>query len=108
MKLVSGDWLLMLNDMRSCRIEILTVAMTAQTKAELVEFVESERVEPYTDGNWGKRFRQGGPLEWFNDLEPFSGSARYRRYIAGAESEELCNFPSLYDIGTEIASGDPI
>ncbi|MCK5020622.1 MAG: hypothetical protein KAS32_26620 [Candidatus Peribacteraceae bacterium] len=33
----------------------------------MTKYVESEKVEPYQDGQWRKCFRQGGPLEWYND-----------------------------------------
>lgn len=58
-------YVLMLNDMRSSNIENL-VAVKVGTREELVAFHEGERVERYVDGRWGKTFRQGGPLEWFN------------------------------------------
>lgn len=38
----------------------------AATREALLAFVEREQVEPYQDGQWGKYFRRGGPLEWFN------------------------------------------
>lgn len=64
-----GTWLLKMNDMRGNSDIYQTVA--AGTRTELAHYVEQERVEPYTDGHWGKCFRKGGPLEWFN------GAARY-------------------------------
>lgn len=38
----------------------------AETVEELTQWLESETVEPYRDGQWSKAFRQGGPLEWYN------------------------------------------
>jgi hypothetical protein len=57
--------LLILNDMRSGRVEHSTV-IARGTKEELEKFVEAEVVETYMDGRWSKVFRAGGPLEWFN------------------------------------------
>ena len=57
---------LMLSDMRSPQVEILSVAARADTAEELTEMLEAESVEYYLDGQWGKRYRKGGPLEWFN------------------------------------------
>jgi hypothetical protein len=62
-------WILRLNDMRSSNVEILSPAARASTKEDLVAFLKTEKVEGYRDGQWGKGFRAGGPLEWFN--QPF-------------------------------------
>jgi hypothetical protein len=59
-------WLLYLNDMRSAHIEHLSPAGWAHTKEALAESLAAEKVPSYWDGRWGKTFRQGGPLEWFN------------------------------------------
>lgn len=59
-------WILRLNDMRSPKIEYMTEICRANTKEELVQFLESERVECYTIDHWVKEFRRGGPLEWYN------------------------------------------
>ncbi len=62
-------WILCLNDMRSSNIEILSAAARGPTKEALVALVRAEKVDGYRDGQWGKGFRSGGPLEWFN--QPF-------------------------------------
>lgn len=59
-------WVLCLNDMRSAKVEYLTPVARAATRDGLSELLEREKVEPYRDGQWGKEFRHGGPLEWFN------------------------------------------
>lgn len=59
-------WILQLNDMRSPKIEILTTVCRAETREELEALIARERVEFYRDGPWGKQFRRGGILEWFN------------------------------------------
>jgi len=56
---------LFLNPMTGRAEECRAVAR-AETKEALLRFVESEEVEPYTDGHYHKVFRQGGRLEWFN------------------------------------------
>lgn len=84
---------LFLNDMRSSHVEELTRVCRADTIEELQALIDREKVEPYTDTGshaivhdtdseaktaghtvleqkpsytWGKVFRKGGPLEWFN------------------------------------------
>lgn len=59
-------WVMLLNDMRSPNIERLTPVCRAETKEMLMDFLTRESVPGYRDGQWGKSFRQGGPLEWFN------------------------------------------
>jgi hypothetical protein len=60
-------WLLQLNDMRSAQIEALTAVCRASSMDALNQLIARERApEPYMDGKWSKRFRAGGPLEWFN------------------------------------------
>lgn len=65
-------WVLYLNDMRSSHIETLTPAVRAESRQQLLDLLERERVESYRsdDGRWAKSFRQGGPLEWFNPPYP--------------------------------------
>jgi hypothetical protein len=71
---VSGQvWLLQLNDMRSPQIEIMTPVLYGHTLEEIRAFVHAERVPNYRDDRWGKSFRQGGPLEWYNP--PFEQDA---------------------------------
>jgi len=66
-KLQSGDWILLLNDMRSANVENVRPVACAATREELEAFVEAQRVETYMDdGVWQKRFRKGGPFEWLN------------------------------------------
>lgn len=63
-------WILQLNDMRAPKIEIINPVARAETKEELETLIKSESVDRYQDGNWGKTFKKGGPLEWYN--HPFS------------------------------------
>jgi hypothetical protein len=59
-------WLLLLNRMTDEKVEYLTPVAVAESREALEAFVASERVPYYQTDNWGKEFRQGGPLEWFN------------------------------------------
>lgn len=64
-------WSLLLNDMRSPKVEMLMPAARATTCEELLDLLVAEKVEPYTDSPWRKTYRCGGPLEWFNPPEEF-------------------------------------
>jgi hypothetical protein len=59
-------YFLYLNDMRSSNIETLTPVAKGSSVEALKAYVESEKVPYYEDGRFGKGFRQGGRLEWFN------------------------------------------
>ena len=64
-------FVLQLNPMTS-NAEMVQPIAVAETREALENYLKSERVEPYqTDGRWNKVFRQGGPLEWFNDTAFF-------------------------------------
>lgn len=58
-------WILQLNPMPSNAENIVPVAW-AETKEELEQLLQDEKVESYRDGDWYKSFKQGGPLEWYN------------------------------------------
>jgi hypothetical protein len=66
-------FILVMNDMRYANIETLRELCWASTIQELDDFLNSERVEYYKDGQWGKQYRKGGPLEWKNP--PYYGYA---------------------------------
>jgi hypothetical protein len=66
----------MLNDMRSAKSEHTEPVARGETIEELEAFLERERVEPYKKAgpnhhrgsvDYSHCFREGGPLEWFND-----------------------------------------
>lgn len=59
-------WVLQLNDMRSPKVEILTIVCTADSKEALEKLLQDNKVDNYRDGHWGKSYKQGSPLEWFN------------------------------------------
>jgi hypothetical protein len=79
-------WALQLNPMTANAEQIVPVAV-AETEQDILALLERETVEPYTDGQWRKAFRQGGILEWFNP--PFPGG------------EVWTGVPAVVDIGTE-------
>ena len=69
-------WILMLNNMQD-QTENRTPIARAETKEQLVNFVNNQKVDVYMDvghnmfnGNpdhqYRKCFRKDGPLEWFN------------------------------------------
>lgn len=57
----------MLNDMRWPNIENIKTVKVSSDRQELVDYHNSLLVEPYsTDGKWGKCFKEGSELEWYN------------------------------------------
>ena len=78
-------WILQLTPMTSNAENVVPIFRGA-TREALEAFMDAESVEPYTDGQWHKVFRQGGPLEWFN---PPLGD------------EAWIGVPALADVGTE-------
>lgn len=82
-------WVLFLNDMRSSNIENLSPVGRANTKEELIAYLAREKVEPYRDDRWGKTYRQGGPLEWYNP--PYVSEERLHFQNAGHEDEWAAN-----------------
>jgi len=85
--------ILYLNDMRHPQVEMSTAVARAATKEELEQFVENERVPYYRDGKWSKCFRQGGPLEWYNEPSDFFFTA-YQD--AGTEEDWIGRARDLY------------
>lgn len=95
-------FVLVLNDMRAPQIEMGTEVCRAETAQEIADLLESEAVDPYQDGQWGKKYRAGGPLEWFNpcwrmDEQPDGsiGDPHYGHGIinAGTLDERLGRLP---------------
>jgi hypothetical protein len=78
-------FILYLNNMRDCKIEMLQPVAWAETKEQLLQFLEAQKVEPYSDREmeetygttWSKTFRKGGPLEWHNP--PYDAEIHFRR-----------------------------
>jgi len=61
-------WRLYLNRMTAPKIEMGEIAAWSTDRNRLIEFYNSQKVEPYTDGRWAKCFAKDGPLEWFNPM----------------------------------------
>lgn len=59
-------YVLVLNHIRAQSKGLKTNVCHAETSEELLGFLEAEKVEDYTDGEWTKAYRKGGKLEWFN------------------------------------------
>ena len=59
---------LVLNDMRESNVENIHAVKISTNKQELVDWYNAQKVEPYHDGRWGKTFKQGSELEWFNPV----------------------------------------
>jgi hypothetical protein len=59
----------MLNDMREPNIENVQCVKVSSNKDELINWYKSQLSEkPWSDGRWGKSFKQGTQLEWFNSI----------------------------------------
>jgi hypothetical protein len=92
---------LILNPMMD-RMEARRLAVLATDRQKLIDFVEQEKApEPWRDGNWGKVFKKGSPLEWFNPPPPstLEGLDRWGHWI---ESEWLNadEYKGVYESGS--------
>lgn len=86
-------WILLLNDMRCANIETLIPVCQGESLEALKTFIESCRVPPYRDGQWGKNFKP--PLDWYNP--PFDWE----------ESRHFQEVPETVVIGRCIEFRDP-
>lgn len=64
---------LLLNDMRWPNIENIAVVRTADNMPELVGWYQAQLADkPYSDPgephSWGKAFKKGSELEWYNPV----------------------------------------
>jgi hypothetical protein len=69
-----GIWILQLHDLRHGPAEPDTVICRGSSLDELQDLLARERAESYGDGVLVKRFKRGGPLEWYappKDTEAF-------------------------------------
>ena len=58
---------LVLNRMTMANIESSTIAAVSYNEQTLIDWAESQKApEPWRDGQWGKEYKKGSPLEWFN------------------------------------------
>ena len=110
-------FVLLLNDMRAQKTEVLTPVCRASTREALLTLLNRERVAQYADVGphhiahttdavaqifggtvveereeycWTKSFRKGGPLEWFNP--PWGDDASAIRDVGSLELwiEQTC------------------
>ena len=105
-------WVLTLNNIHD-NAECRTPIVRAETKAQLLAYVEAERVPPYEDKGfngffnsndyvYNKVFRKGGPLELFNPPQDAdfvnvgtveAAMERARRYY----EEQVFSIPEITD-----------
>lgn len=115
-------FVLVLNDMRSAQVEDSVMVCRSETEGAINELLKRESVETYKDpkgtpywlesprsggaiyieptiedGWWGKTFRKGGPLEWYNQPSPWHGQGIRDPEVLARESgcnyrEEIENF----------------
>lgn len=95
-------WFLQLNDMRSPKVERLSLVAYSEHRDALLKFLDDQMSEPYVDGHWRKVYRQGGPLEWFNppfDLVESVVDAGTEEDFAERGREHYRNFLSACVLG---------
>lgn len=98
---------LIMNDMRSSNIEIVSVALIAYSLQELEDFYKSQKVETYKDENWTKCFKKDGPLEWKNPVYSldqyatvsFAGDGLTEEWINQTDLLSLINSNEIFFIG---------
>lgn len=101
---MNSIWALCLNPMRGQAEERVPIAR-ADTKEALERFLAQEKVEPYENvgdnpnfpgrpHTYKKYYRQGGPLEWFNEpMQPEPVGNHFQRipseddYVDAAKTE---------------------
>lgn len=67
-------YVLQANDMRSTNIEITQPVAVSDDKQRLIDYIKDQlhgikpdgEIDGWKDGKWGKVFKAGSPLEWFN------------------------------------------
>lgn len=91
-------WMIVLNRMTSSKIEYKEIAAVSDDKEKLVQWYNSQKVEPWNDGRWGKQFAKDSPLEWFNyqDLDQPSSfnHGLYSDWVEESEFERSPYFKS--------------
>lgn len=93
-------FILLLNNMKSAKIEYSDEVCWAETREALVEFMRRESVSTYEDEHYGKcfskTFRKGGPLEWYN--RPFES---LNQGIVEVTVEKMMNHPKYLGLPEE-------
>lgn len=84
-------FILLLNNMKSAKIEYCDEVCWAETREALEELLQREKVPTYVDEYYGKRFsktyRKDGPLEWYNKPSGFLNG------IVEVTVEKMMNHP---------------
>ena len=81
---------LILNNMTSPKIEYSDIAAIGYSRQSIIDFCEGEK-EPWRDDRWGKTYRQGSILEWFNPPSSYDDMGTFGHGI----EEEWVNVESL-------------
>lgn len=69
---------LILNDMRSPKIEMSEIVALSTDYQKLVDWYTSQIApEGWRDGQWYKSFAEGSPLEWYNPASSLELNANY-------------------------------
>lgn len=71
--------------------ERVTAVARAETREQLEDLLEEERVESYKENRFVKRFRKGGPLEMYNPPQ----------YKEDGRRCASVGVPAIIDVGTE-------
>mgnify|MGYP003331262818 CR=1 FL=1 len=96
-------YILKLNDMRSAHVEEMSNVCIAETKEQLVNYLNTEFVDHYIDSGYRKTFKKNGPLEWYNP--PISDSESFVQIIGEEEfiqrklqeyRDFISNIPRIY------------
>jgi hypothetical protein len=96
-------WVLLLNDMRSPKIEMVQPVARAETKEALEAWEKSLRVPPYQDGPWLRTYPPDSALGWFNPpmgpwlMDVGTEETRLESAIASAKREwqEVLAIPEI-------------
>lgn len=81
-------YVLVLNDMRSPKIEMEEPVLLADSAEAITATMESLR-EQWRDGQWGKSFRKGSVLEWYNP--PYGGTGIQEFWADAPSLDEMAS-----------------
>ncbi len=85
---------LLLNDMRSDKIEKTKIAAISEDRDKLISWHNDQLDESeWLDGKWRKSFKKGSPLEWFNPTKSFDKISPFNDGIG----EEIVNEKFIKD-----------
>lgn len=71
-------WILQLNNMRDPKIEISRIVAISDSREKLENWYNEQKTEAWTDESepgkkWGKSFKKGSELEWYNPVSFIKG-----------------------------------